>query len=92
MSVVGIRELRQSASQVMRRVQAGETVEVTVQGRPAARIVPVGQTRTRTVTGMQLRQRMAEAAGLLPAERAAWADDIAAVPDVEDFEDPWGGR
>ncbi|MCL2454748.1 MAG: type II toxin-antitoxin system prevent-host-death family antitoxin [Micrococcales bacterium] len=92
MSTVGIRELRQSASQVMRRVQAGETVEVTMQGRPAARIVPLGQSRARTVTGAQLRQRMAEAVGLLSAEREAWADDIAAMPDGEDFADPWSGR
>jgi len=32
------------------------------------------------------------AAGLLPEERAAWADDIAAVPDVEDFTDLWGDQ
>jgi len=90
--VVGIRELRQSASQVIRRVQAGETVEVTVQGRPAARIVPIGPATTRTLTGVQLRERMDGAAGLLPEERAAWADDIAAVPDVEDFTDLWGDQ
>lgn len=92
MSVVAIRELRQSASQVIRRVQAGETVEVTVQGRPAARIVPIEHSRARSVTGDHLRQRMADAAGLLPSERDAWADDIAAMPDVEDFADPWSDR
>jgi len=92
MSVVAIRELRQSASQVIRRVQAGETVEVTVQGRPAARIVPIEHSRARTVTGDQLRQRMAGAVGLPPAERDAWADDIASMSDIEDFADPWGDR
>jgi mRNA interferase RelE/StbE len=65
---------------------------VTVQGRPTARIVPIGQTRTRTVTGSQLRQRMVDAAGMLPAERDAWAGDITGMPDVEDFTDPWGDR
>jgi len=92
MSVVAIRELRQSASQVIRRVQEGDTVEVTVQGRPAARIVPIERSRTRTVTGAQLRQRMAGAAGLPSSERTAWANDITALTDAEDFSDPWGER
>ncbi|MCL2849228.1 MAG: type II toxin-antitoxin system prevent-host-death family antitoxin [Micrococcales bacterium] len=90
MSVVGIRELRQSASQVIRRVQAGEMVEVTVQGRPAARIVPIAPARTRTVTRAELRERMAGATGLLADEEAEWVADIAAMPDTEDFADPWG--
>ncbi len=41
MNRVGIRELRQQASAVIRRVVAGETVEVTDRGRPVARIVPL---------------------------------------------------
>ena len=38
---VGIRELKQNASSVIRRVANGETVEVTDRGRPVARIVPI---------------------------------------------------
>lgn len=38
---VGVRELRQHVSAVLRRVAAGETVEVTDHGRPVARIVPL---------------------------------------------------
>ena len=41
MDRVGIRELRQNASAVLRRVVAGETVEVTDRGRAVARIVPI---------------------------------------------------
>jgi prevent-host-death family protein len=41
--VVGLRELRQNASDIVRRVQAGDTVTVTVSGRPAARIIPAGR-------------------------------------------------
>jgi prevent-host-death family protein len=41
MGEVGIRELRQSASALIRRVIAGETIEVTKRGRPVARIVPI---------------------------------------------------
>ena len=37
----GIRELRQNASALIRRVVAGETVEITDRGRPVARIVPL---------------------------------------------------
>ena len=38
---VGIRELRQQASAVLRRVTRGETIEVTDHGHPIARIVPL---------------------------------------------------
>src|SRR5437870_13400313 len=41
MDRVGIRELRQNASAVLRRVAAGEIVEVTDRGRAVARIVPM---------------------------------------------------
>lgn len=37
----GIRELRQNASALIRRVLAGETIEVTERGRPVAKIVPL---------------------------------------------------
>jgi prevent-host-death family protein len=38
---VGIRELRQQTSAVLRRVVAGEVVELTEHGHPIARIVPL---------------------------------------------------
>lgn len=41
MPTVGVRELRQRASDVLRRVENGETFEVTDRGRPVARIVPI---------------------------------------------------
>jgi prevent-host-death family protein len=44
MAKVGIRELRQNASAVVRRVAAGEVVEVTDRGRAVARIVPMHET------------------------------------------------
>lgn len=39
MSTVGLKELRQNASDLVRRVQAGEEITVTVAGRPSARLV-----------------------------------------------------
>lgn len=41
MATVGIRELRQRASEVLRRVEAGETFEVTDRGRPIALLAPL---------------------------------------------------
>lgn len=41
MSTVGLRELRQNASELLRRVEAGEEVTITVSGRPTARLVAV---------------------------------------------------
>jgi prevent-host-death family protein len=41
MGTVGLRELRQQASELVRRVEGGEEVTVTVAGRPSARLVPI---------------------------------------------------
>jgi prevent-host-death family protein len=41
MTSVGIRELRQRASELLRRVEAGETIEITDRGRPVAVISPL---------------------------------------------------
>jgi prevent-host-death family protein len=41
MNRVGVRELRQRASELLRRVEAGETIEVTDHGRPVALLAPL---------------------------------------------------
>ena len=41
MSSVGLRELRQDASELVRRVEGGEQIDITVAGRLVARLVPV---------------------------------------------------
>ena len=41
MASIGIRELRQRASELLRRVERGETVEVTDRGRPVALLSPL---------------------------------------------------
>ena len=38
---VGVRELRQNLSVYLRRVKAGESLEVTEMGRPVARLIPL---------------------------------------------------
>jgi prevent-host-death family protein len=45
MATVGLRELRQDASELVRRVQGGEEIDVTVSGRLAARLVPAAPKR-----------------------------------------------
>jgi prevent-host-death family protein len=41
MATVGVRKLRQQASELLRRVEAGETIEITDRGRPVALLSPV---------------------------------------------------
>ncbi|HEU0127456.1 MAG TPA: type II toxin-antitoxin system prevent-host-death family antitoxin [Pseudonocardiaceae bacterium] len=48
MGTVGLRELRQHASDLLRRVEAGEEVTITVAGRPSARLVPIAPQTWRT--------------------------------------------
>ncbi len=42
---VGLRELRQDASELLRRVERGEEFTITVAGRPSARLVAAGRGR-----------------------------------------------
>jgi prevent-host-death family protein len=62
---IGIRELRNYASRVVRRAQAGERIVITVDGVPAAQIVPL----TETTRGQTLDDLIA--AGLVWPRRTA---------------------
>jgi prevent-host-death family protein len=53
MATIGIRELKAQTSAVLRRVEAGETVEITNHGRVIARIVPA------VTTDEEIRQSVA---------------------------------
>ena len=44
MKQIGVRALRQEASAILRRVAAGERVEITDRGRPVALLVPISKT------------------------------------------------
>ena len=48
MGIVGLRELRQGASELVRRVEAGEEFTITVAGRPSARLVAADVQRWRS--------------------------------------------
>ena len=43
MTRVGVRELRQRASELLRLVENGETIEITDRGRPVALLTPLPQ-------------------------------------------------
>jgi prevent-host-death family protein len=50
MGTVGLRELRQDASALVRRVEAGEEITISVSGRASARLVPARPTQWRSWT------------------------------------------
>lgn len=75
--------MRQEASELVRRVEAGEEIVVTVSGRPAAMLVPVRRMRWRN--GQELGYIFET-----PAD-PAWPAEHFAGSDVfkEDLRDPW---
>lgn len=58
------RELRNHTAEVLRRVEQGEHVEITVNGRPVAELRPI-ESRREFVPSEELRRKFA---GLLPAD------------------------
>lgn len=77
MSEVASRELRNDTAGVLRRVQAGEEVVVTVNGKPVAQLVPLQQTRRRWLSRLELvrRLRVAQADPGLRDDLASLAGD-----------------
>ena len=66
MGVVGIRELKARASQVIRRVREhSETIDITHHGKVVARVVPVSRpsSRTRTPAAWSTVDRVAKEIG-----------------------------
>lgn len=59
-NTVGIRELRQQASAILKRVVRGEAIEITDHGHPIARIVPL---RRGVLDQLVLEGRATQAAG-----------------------------
>lgn len=82
MKSVGLRELRQDASELVRRVEAGEEITITVSGRPSARLVPARAAQWRS---------WGEVADLFsgPVD-PAWEQDRQLLDDEP--RDPWGQR
>jgi prevent-host-death family protein len=65
-SSISVRELRNTVSEVLRRVEAGERLTVTVDRRPVAEIVPLRRRRTVPATeALAIASRHAADRGLL---------------------------
>jgi prevent-host-death family protein len=79
MASVGLRELRQDASELVRRAEAGEEVVITVSGRAAAVLGPARKAQWR---------RYDDLAALFdtPVD-PTWEEDRRRMPDVP--VDPW---
>jgi prevent-host-death family protein len=81
-SEVGLREMRQNASELVRRAQAGERVTITVAGRPAAVLGPVNPRSWR---------RWDDLAGIFDTPPDPdWANDRDLLD--TDLVDPWTKR
>jgi prevent-host-death family protein len=80
MFTTGLRELRQNASDIVRRVEGGETAVVTVSGREVAQLCPIHRRQWRAGADVQ-----SIFAG--PGDEQ-WAADRAAIDDsvVDPFE------
>lgn len=82
MTDVGLRELRQNASSLVRRVEAGEEITITVSGRPSARLVAVAPAQWNS---------FADIVDLFEGpEDADWPDDQQVVDGRP--RDPWSSR
>ena len=82
MTEVGLRELRQQASELVRRVEAGEEVTITVAGRPSVRLVRVAPRTWRPYAAVA--ELFAGPADL------EWATDRQQVD--QGLRDPWSAR
>jgi prevent-host-death family protein len=82
MEPVGLRELRQDASELIRRVEAGEEIDITVAGRPAAKLVPAAPRTWR---------QWSDIAELFTGpEDPDWTSDRDRI--AHDVQDPWHAK
>ncbi len=86
MTEVASRELRNDTAGVLRRVDAGEDVTITANGRPVARLVPVRHSGRRWLTKGEFLARLTGAQAD-PALR----DDLREIAGetTDDLADPW---
>lgn len=56
MRKIGVRELRQNASEYLRLVESGESFEVTDHGRPVAQLVPLPRHEKESVLDRMIRE------------------------------------
>lgn len=87
MSEVGIRALKQNASQVVAQVAAGETVTVTDRGRPVALLTPIPTSRLQALVDAGRARPARRSLRDLdpPADGPALSDELQAMRDDERY-------
>ncbi|MGH3645764.1 MAG: type II toxin-antitoxin system Phd/YefM family antitoxin [Micromonosporaceae bacterium] len=80
---IPVRELRNNVSQVLRRVEAGESLEVTVNDRPVALLTP----RSARASTVNTREFLGSLVFADPGLRTELADELTETTD--DVADPW---
>ena len=85
MESVGVRELKQNASEVLARAERGETITITIQGRPVAQLSPITPVRRRWVPGAE----MAKIVRDIGSDDTGWYDQWYASRDNDPLVDPW---
>jgi prevent-host-death family protein len=75
MTSIGVRELRQRASSYLRRVEAGETIEITDRGRPVALLSPIPDRSTL--------ERLRASGDLAPATAETLPEPVDPAPDTD---------
>ena len=75
MASIGVRELRQRASAYLRRVEAGETIEITDRGRPVALLSPI--------PGPSMLERLRASGDLVPATNDTLPEPVDPQPGAD---------
>lgn len=71
------RELRNRTADLLRRVEAGERLRITVHGHPVAELVPIEEKAVRPRTFVPFKEVAEGLRGIMSAEEAqAWIDEI----------------
>lgn len=82
MSTVGVRELKQETSKILRRVrEEGETIEITYHGEVVARLVPVSPPEP---TDDKIAAVLADLDALSAEISAKWPEGVSALEAVQD--------
>lgn len=82
MITVGVRELKQETSKILRRVREdGETIDITYHGEIVARLIPVNPPQPSDATVAAV---LADLAALSAEISAHWPDDVSALDAVQD--------
>jgi prevent-host-death family protein len=82
MDTIGIRELKQQTSKILRRVREnGETIEITYHGEAVARLVPVAPP---TPTAEEMAAVLADLNQLAAEISAQWPDNISAQDAIDE--------